>query len=85
MLRYGNRVSTNVAIAQPTIRDVPKIEPAELVDSDEVARLLGLTSRNAVRVYRGRYEDFPQPVVKKGRCLLWIRADVERWAKARRG
>jgi predicted DNA-binding transcriptional regulator AlpA len=60
---------------------VAKIEPSDLIDSDEIAVLIGLSSRNAVRVYRGRYVDFPEPVVKKGRCLLWLRSDVERWAK----
>jgi predicted DNA-binding transcriptional regulator AlpA len=62
--------------------NVPKVETSDLIDSPEVAALLGLSRYNAVSEYRRRYEDFPEPVVKKGRCLLWRRRDVEQWAKA---
>jgi predicted DNA-binding transcriptional regulator AlpA len=64
----------------------PKVDPNELVDSHGVADILGLSSRGAVAVYRTRYGDFPAPVVDMGtgRCLLWLRQDVEKWAKARR-
>lgn len=61
-----------------------KIDPADLVDPSEAAALLGLGSGNAVSVYRRRYDKpphpFPEPVIEKGRCLLWLRADVEQWA-----
>jgi glutathione-regulated potassium-efflux system ancillary protein KefG len=60
------------------------VDPDELVDSDQVAELLGLGSRNAVRVYLGRYDDFPVPIVQRGRCLLWLRPDIERWRDERR-
>lgn len=64
---------------------VPKYDPAELVDATEVARMLGLSRRNAVSVYRSRYDDFPEPVVDlgKGRCVLWLRRDIERWHNRR--
>ena len=60
-----------------------KIDPSELVDAHGVAALLNLSNRKAVAVYRGRYADFPEPVVDMGtgRCLLWLRADIEKWAK----
>jgi predicted DNA-binding transcriptional regulator AlpA len=64
----------------------PKIDPADLLDAGEVADLLGLSLRQAVSTYRRRYADFPAPVITKnsGKCDLWLRADVEAWAAARR-
>ena len=61
------------------------IDPDNLIDTHDVATLLGLSSRRAVSVYRSRYDDFPTPLINRGtgRCLLWLRADVERWAKGR--
>lgn len=56
----------------------------DLLDTDEVADVLGLTNRRVVSVYRSRYPDFPAPVVVKGRCTLWLRADVEAWRDRRR-
>ena len=53
----------------------------DLLDASEVATLLGLASFRVVSVYRQRYEEFPRPGVEKGRCVLWSRADVERWAR----
>ena len=50
--------------------DVPKVETEDLIDSPEVAALLGLSHYNSVSEYRRRYDDFPEPVVEKGRCLL---------------
>lgn len=63
----------------------PKVDPADLLDTTDVARLLGLSKATAVSVYRRRYDDFPQPLVDKGRgrCLLWLRADIVRWAAGR--
>ena len=60
------------------------IDPADLVDAQGIADLLRLSSRRAISTYRGRYEDFPTPVVDMGagRCLLWRRDDVEAWARA---
>jgi predicted DNA-binding transcriptional regulator AlpA len=60
-----------------------EIDPAQLIDANEVAQLLGLAHRQAVSTYRHRYSDFPEPIVVKSRCLLWLRADVEAWAQAR--
>lgn len=63
----------------------PKIDVDDLLDSDAVAELLGLASRRTVSVYRRRYPDFPSPVVQsdRGRCMLWNRADIERWKASR--
>jgi hypothetical protein len=61
-----------------------RIDPADLIDASEVAVMLGLASRNAVSVYRSRYADFPAPRVEKGQnVVLWLRQDVEAWAKGR--
>lgn len=58
------------------------VDPADLLDANEVAELLGLAHRQAVSTYRTRYDDFPDPVVKKQRCMLWRRQDVEQWAES---
>jgi predicted DNA-binding transcriptional regulator AlpA len=62
-----------------------QVETNELLDAGEVAALLGLARREAVSTYRGRYADFPDPVIEKnsGKCLLWLRADVESWTARR--
>jgi predicted DNA-binding transcriptional regulator AlpA len=58
-----------------------KVDPAELLDSREVAALIGLDNPNGVSVYRKRYDDFPEPVIEKARCVLWRRQDIEAWAR----
>jgi predicted DNA-binding transcriptional regulator AlpA len=55
----------------------------DLLDATEVAAVLGLMNWRGVHVYRGRYPDFPKPKVSKGRCLLWLRSDVEAWQRSR--
>lgn len=70
-----------------TVRGVaPPVDPADLIDSHGVASVLGLTNPRSVSTYRKRYVDFPTPVVDMGvgRCLLWLRGDVEAWARGRR-
>jgi hypothetical protein len=61
------------------------VETTDLIDSAGVAALLRLANSRAVSTYRKRYADFPAPVVEMGagRCLLWLRADVEAWKKLR--
>jgi predicted DNA-binding transcriptional regulator AlpA len=53
----------------------------DLIDTAGVAQLLGLSHRTSVGIYRRRYDDFPEPVVDlgAGRCLLWLRPEVEAW------
>lgn len=63
---------------------VADIDTDDLLSADEVAQVLGLAGHRAVSVYRGRYHDFPEPVIVKGRCTLWARADVEQWGQRRR-
>ena len=61
------------------------LDTNDLVDSTAVAEMLHLGNSRAVSTYRGRYVDFPQPVVDMGagRCLLWLRADIDAWARQR--
>lgn len=55
----------------------------DLIDSAEVAEIVNISSAKVVRVYMDRYPDFPQPVIRKARALLWRRTDVEAWAEGR--
>ena len=64
-------------------RSVKPVDPTELLDSAEVAVLLGLSSRKVVMIYLKRYDDFPRPAVDKARCTLWRRTDILRWAAER--
>jgi predicted DNA-binding transcriptional regulator AlpA len=60
------------------------IDPDDLIDTTAIAELLGLASHRVVSVLRSRHEDFPDPTVDmgRGRCLLWLRQDVEAWARS---
>ena len=62
-----------------------KVDPNDLLDSNEVAELLGLSSSTAVSTYRRRYADFPDPVLVKGsgKCVLWDRRTIELWIARR--
>ena len=55
----------------------------DLIDAHGVAAVLGLSHRNSVSLYQRRYEDMPRPVVELsgGRTKIWLRSEIERWAK----
>ncbi|MCU1498521.1 MAG: hypothetical protein JWM47_2474 [Acidimicrobiales bacterium] len=55
------------------------IDPDDLLDATAVADLLGLASGRVISVYLARYPDFPAPAIERGRCRLWLKADVEGW------
>jgi predicted nucleic-acid-binding protein len=59
-----------------------KVDPADLINAGEVAVVLGLAHREAIATYRRRYPDFPDPVIKKGTCVLWLLRDIESWARS---
>lgn len=63
----------------------PLINSEDLIDSQIVAELLGLSQRNSVTTYLRRYADMPRPVVElgKGRVRLWLRADIVEWRDKR--
>ena len=61
------------------------VDPADLIDADEVAKILGLAYRNTISVYQKRYPSMPRPVIDmgKGRCRLWRRSDIVAWTSGR--
>jgi glutathione-regulated potassium-efflux system ancillary protein KefG len=58
-----------------------RVDVDNLIDTQDVARILGLSHRNTVSEYQAKYEDMPRPLVDlgKGRSKLWLRPEVERW------
>ena len=61
----------------------PRVSTEDLVDAQMVADIVGLSHRNSVSLYQRRYDDMPRPVVDlgDGRVKLWLRPEIERWAK----
>jgi predicted DNA-binding transcriptional regulator AlpA len=55
-----------------------------LIDSAEVAAIIGLARSTSVSTYRYRYNDFPQPHIEKGKCVLWLRSEIEQWSAGHR-
>ena len=55
-----------------------KVDVDDLIDTQDVARILGLAHRNTVSEYQARYEDMPRPVINlgHGRSKLWIRREI---------
>src|SRR5579875_1284985 len=64
---------------------MPVVRTEDLIDAQQVARILGLAHRNAVSGYQKRYSDMPRPVVDLGgtRPRLWLRNEVEDWLQHR--
>jgi predicted DNA-binding transcriptional regulator AlpA len=65
------------------MQSMAKVDTSELINAQEVAPIIGLTNPNGVSVLRRRHPDFPTPAVEKGQCVLWLKADIVAWAKAR--
>jgi len=61
---------------------MPLVATEDLIDARAVAEILGLSAPNTVSVYQHRYSDMPRPVINlgRGRCMLWLRPEVEKWA-----
>lgn len=75
----GNHSSTG-GVASTTVRGMShSVDLDDLIDSTEVARILHLSSKKAVSVYRARYADFPTPVIAAPNCSHWLRGEVEAW------
>jgi predicted DNA-binding transcriptional regulator AlpA len=68
-------------VAFVNYRCVVQIDTDQLVDLAETAALIGIDNPRGVSVYRRRYDEFPAPVIAKGRCVLWLRSDVLAWAR----
>jgi glutathione-regulated potassium-efflux system ancillary protein KefG len=64
----------------------PRVRTEDLVDARWIADFLGLSHPNSVSTYQKRYLNMPRPVVDlgQGRCRLWLRGEIETWAKERR-
>ena len=65
-----------------TVTDMtPLVDTNDLIDARGVAEILGLSHPNNVSVYQHRHADMPRPVVTlgRGRCMLWLRPEMERW------
>jgi predicted DNA-binding transcriptional regulator AlpA len=60
----------------------PLVDTTDLIDARDVAQILGLSQPGNVSLYQRRYGDMPRPVVNlgRGRCMLWLRPEIERWA-----
>jgi predicted DNA-binding transcriptional regulator AlpA len=60
----------------------PLVDTGDLIDARGVAEILGLAQPGNVSLYQRRHPDMPRPVVNlgRGRCMLWVRPEVERWA-----
>lgn len=64
----------------------PLVDTDDLIDSSEVAKILGLSHRNSVSLYQRRYPNMPRPVVEGGggRTKLWLRSELRTWQETRR-
>lgn len=62
------------------------IDPDDLIDSSDMAYLLGLSSPRAVYVYQARYKAMPKPVVDRGRnrARLWLKPEVIKWLESKK-
>lgn len=62
-----------------------KVDTDDLIDAQGVADMLGLAQRNTVSLYQRRYSDMPRPVVDlgRGRCKMWLRAEIDAWDEGR--
>lgn len=61
----------------------PDINTDDLIDAQEIARMLGLSQRNTVSLYQKRYPEMPRPAIDlgPGRPRLWIRQEILKWAE----
>jgi predicted DNA-binding transcriptional regulator AlpA len=61
----------------------PRVNTEDLIDARGVAKVLGLSHAESVSTYQRRYGDMPRPVINLGhkRPRLWIRQDIEAWAR----
>jgi predicted DNA-binding transcriptional regulator AlpA len=59
---------------------VPGVGQPALVDAREIAQLLGLRDGQQVLDLRLHRLGFPQPVGRRHRALVWLRAEIEAWS-----
>ena len=61
------------------------VDVDDLADAHDVAAILGLAQPNSVHLYQRRYAEMPRPVLDRGgrRARLWLRSEIEVWARTR--
>jgi predicted DNA-binding transcriptional regulator AlpA len=57
------------------------VDVDELVGTAEIAQRLGVRRLQVVHDWRRRHSDFPKPVARLSRVMVWAWSDVERWAR----
>jgi predicted DNA-binding transcriptional regulator AlpA len=64
---------------------MPRVDTEDLIDANDVARIVGLAHRNTVSQYQHKYPDMPRPVVDLGgtRARLWLKPEIEAWVQQR--
>jgi hypothetical protein len=64
------------------VRSVPrKVNVDDLVGAAEIAERLDVAYVETIHSWRRRYPDFPEPIARLKRALIWNWPDVEAWAK----
>jgi hypothetical protein len=58
-----------------------RIEVSDLVGAEEIAERLGYAHVQTVHTLRRRHADFPEPIKKLQRTMIWSWREVEAWAK----
>jgi hypothetical protein len=53
----------------------------DLVGAEEIADRLGFAHVQTFHTMRRRHPDFPEPVKKLQRTMIWSWPDVEAWAR----
>lgn len=54
----------------------------ELVGAAEIAARLKVADAHVVHTWRERHPDFPEPVARLRRAMVWAWPDVETWARS---
>lgn len=58
------------------------VDPADLIGAQEVLTICGWKTRKSIGDHEGR--GFPAPVAVTAGYRLWLRTEVEEWAKGRK-
>jgi predicted DNA-binding transcriptional regulator AlpA len=68
----------NLALAAGS---VAWMRPEDLIGFKEIVQMLGVAQRTAARYVKR--SDFPPPYVRLAAGPIWLRRDVEKWARSR--
>jgi predicted DNA-binding transcriptional regulator AlpA len=70
---------TEPVVSRATLLASLGVSPEDLLGMIDIARMLNVTVRTAQN-YIAR-DDFPEPLGQIAAGRVWLRADVEKWAK----